>query len=103
MQFSLIQHIKKFVCLNESDEQILNSFIKPKVTIRKEVLLSNGEVSRSLYFVEKGCLRMYFINEKSAEQITQFALEGWWLTDFFSFIDNISLSITNYSHVLAGK
>jgi len=31
---------------------------------------------------------MYFLNEKSTEQITQFALEGWWLTDFFSFMDN---------------
>lgn len=88
MKFSLIQHIKQYVNLSESEEQILNSFIKTPVARRKEVLLSNGEVSRSLYFVEKGCLRMYFINEKSAEQITQFALEGWWLTDFLSFMDN---------------
>ena len=30
---------------------------------------------------------MYFLNAKATEQITQFALEGWWLTDFFSFMD----------------
>lgn len=88
MQFSLVQHIKKFVSISEKEEEILNSFIKPYNSSKKEILLSNGEVSKSLYFVEKGCLRMYFINEKSAEQITQFALEGWWLTDFFSFMDN---------------
>jgi CRP-like cAMP-binding protein len=88
MKKSLVQHIKRFVNLTESDELVLNSFVKKQVIKRKEILLSNGEVSRSLYFVEKGCLRMYFINEKSAEQITQFALEGWWITDFFSFMDN---------------
>ena len=88
MELSLGEHINRFVPLIQSEEEILNSFAKPKIVKRKEILLSNGDVSRSLYFVEKGCLRMYFINDKSAEQITQFALEGWWLTDFFSFMDN---------------
>lgn len=88
MQVTIFEHIRKFVNLSESDEQILNEFIEPQTVRKKELLLSNGQVSKSLYFVEKGCLRMYFINEKSVEQITQFALEGWWLTDFFSFMDN---------------
>lgn len=88
MRLSLIQHIRKFVNLSENEEQVLNSFTRSQTTERKELLLSNGDVSRSLYFVEKGCLRMYFINEKSVEQITQFAIEGWWLTDLFSFMDN---------------
>lgn len=88
MRFSHIEHIRKFVNLSESEEQILKEFIKPQQVRKKELLLSNGQISKSLYFVEKGCIRMYFINKKSAEQITQFALEGWWLTDFFSFMDN---------------
>lgn len=88
MQITLIEHIRKFVNLSESEELILKEFIKPQSVRKKEILLSNGQVSKSIYFVEKGCLRMYFINEKTVDQITQFALEGWWLTDFFSFIDN---------------
>ena len=31
---------------------------------------------------------MFFTNSKMNEQITQFALENWWISDFFSFIDN---------------
>ena len=31
---------------------------------------------------------MYFINKKGVEQITQFALEGWWISDYQSFINN---------------
>jgi CRP-like cAMP-binding protein len=30
---------------------------------------------------------MFFINDKTVEQITQFALDGWWISDFFSFTD----------------
>jgi len=88
MQVKLIEHIRRFVNITKKEEEILNSFVKTYRTQKKELLLSNGNVSKSLFFVEKGCLRMYFINEKSVEQITQFAIEGWWLTDFFSFMDN---------------
>jgi len=31
---------------------------------------------------------MYFIDTKLNEQITQFALEHWWMADYFSFMDN---------------
>jgi len=85
---TLIEHIRKYVDLNEQEVQILEKYTKPKSFRKKENLLSEGQVCRSLYFVEKGCLRMYFLNSKAAEQITQFALEGWWLTDFLSFMDN---------------
>ncbi len=87
MQITLVEHIRNLVTLTDDDEQVLNSFIKRQTVRRKELLLSNGDVSKSLFFVEHGCLRMYYLNNKPAEQITQFALEGWWLTDLFSFMD----------------
>ena len=87
MNSSLIEHIRKFVDLNEQEIQVLNKYTKSQSYKKKEHLLSNGQVCKSLYFVEKGCLRMYFLNSKGTEQITQFALESWWLTDFFSFMD----------------
>src|SRR5205085_6507417 len=40
---------------------------------------------KSNYFVSKGCLRLFFINEKGVEQTVQFALENWWLADYTSF------------------
>lgn len=88
MHFTLIEHIRKFVSLSESEVQVLNHFVKSKSFKKKEFLLSGGQVCRSMYFVEKGCVRMFFINEKSAEQITQFAIDGWWIADYTSFNDN---------------
>lgn len=86
---NLIDHIKKFVDLNENEVQILSKYTKSHSYRKKENLLSNGQVCRSLYFVEQGCIRMFFINSKQSEQITQFAIDGWWITDFFSFMDNV--------------
>jgi CRP-like cAMP-binding protein len=85
MILPLLQHIKKFVPVNEEDEKTLLSFIRPLSVKKKQILLEEGQVCRSNYFVASGCLRMYFINDKGAEQITQFAIENWWITDYLSF------------------
>lgn len=87
MQISLVDHFKKFVTISDADIEIINTHIKHNTFKRKEELLRNGQICRSLYFVEHGCLRMYFINSKSTEQITQFAIDGWWLADYFSFMN----------------
>ncbi|MDP4208098.1 MAG: Crp/Fnr family transcriptional regulator [Bacteroidota bacterium] len=85
---NLIQHIRKYVELDENDVLVLIKYIKLVSLKKKEFLLKEGQVCRSLYFVEKGCLRMFFINDKTVEQITQFALDNWWMSDYFSFMDN---------------
>lgn len=88
MQSNLIKHISKYIELDDTSIQVLNTYFKPVIYKKKEFLLKEGQVCRSLYFVEKGCLRMFFINDKTTEQITQFAMENWWISDFFSFTDN---------------
>lgn len=82
---NLITHIKKQVVLNEIETQFLSSKIKLLQVKKKEFLLQEGAVCKANYFVEKGLLRMFFINDKGVEQITQFALENWWLSDYMSF------------------
>lgn len=85
----LVEHIRRYVELNENEISALNHYIITIRLNRKEFLLQKGQVCNSLFFVEQGCLRMFFINKKLSEQITQFALEGWWLSDYFSFMDNV--------------
>jgi CRP/FNR family transcriptional regulator len=87
MHSNLIKQIRKYIELDDNSIEILNKYFKPITYKKKEFLLNEGQVCRSLYFVEKGCLRMFFINKK-IEQITQFAIENWWISDFFSFTDN---------------
>lgn len=85
---NFIHHIRKYVELDDDSVALLMKHITPLKLKRKDFLLKEGQICQSIYFVEKGCLRMYFIDDKLNEQITQFALERWWMADHFSFIDN---------------
>jgi CRP-like cAMP-binding protein len=85
---NLVAHISKFIALDENSEEILDKYFKSAVYKKKEFLLKERQVCKSMHFVVHGCLRMYFINGKTNEQITQFAKENWWISDFFSFTDD---------------
>jgi len=85
---NFIKHINNYIELDTNSIAILNKYFSFTTYKKKDFLLKEGQVCRSLYFVEKGCLRMFFLNDKSVEQITQFAMENWWISDFFSFSDN---------------
>lgn len=85
---NLIRQIRRYVELDDQEVLVLNKYTKLLNLKKKEDLLKEGQICRALYFVEKGCLRMFFTDKKAVEQITQFALDGWWIADYFSFIDN---------------
>ena len=84
MHLNLFAHIAKYVQLTNSEQEMLAQYTKPKKIKRKEHLLKDGQVCTANYFVSKGCLRMYYINEKGVEQTTAFAIENWWVADYGS-------------------
>ena len=88
MHINIIQHIRKFVGLSESEVVTFNKYVETHQIKKKEFINQQSGVCKQMYFVEKGCLRMYFINKKGVEQITHFALDGWWLSDYQSFMNN---------------
>lgn len=52
---------------------------------KKTVLLQPGEICQFEAYVNKGCLRTYYINEDGAEIVLQFSIEDWWISDIASF------------------
>ena len=53
------------------------SFQKVKFYAKGEFLVRAGDISRYIYFVEKGLLRTFYLDEKGREHILQFAPENW--------------------------
>ncbi|WP_419868533.1 Crp/Fnr family transcriptional regulator [Chryseobacterium sp. CT-SW4] len=78
-------HLDKFIKINDEEYASILSFFTVHQFKKKENLMKEGEVCRSLFFVSHGCLRKFFINEKGVEQTTEFAIENWWITDTFAF------------------
>ena len=83
---ALTEHIKKFVELNPSEEKVLQEFTEATVLNQFDFVVRKSQVCHSLYFVKSGCLRLYFVDAHSTEHIIQFAIEGWWITDYSSLI-----------------
>ena len=82
-------YFKKFnemIPLTAEEENIIRSYLSPKKVRKKQFLLQDNEVCKHIAFVEKGALRAYTISEKGSEHIIQFALEGWLISDLYSFL-----------------
>ncbi|RYE53635.1 MAG: Crp/Fnr family transcriptional regulator [Sphingobacteriales bacterium] len=84
-QESLRDHIAKFIGKEDLDFAGIFEYFTAISVDKKKNLLNEGKICRDNYFVNKGCLRMFFINERGVEQTIQFALENWWLSDYTSF------------------
>ena len=82
----LFENISKKISLDKSEQELLKTFFIPKKFRKKQYLLQEGDVSKYLAFVEKGMLRSYTVDEKGSEHIVEFAFEGWWIGDTFSFL-----------------
>ncbi|WP_223607903.1 Crp/Fnr family transcriptional regulator [Chryseobacterium sp. OSA05B] len=82
----LLSHIQNKVELPEEQINQLPSFFTSKKLRKKQYLLQEGDICKCLSFVIKGLLKSYALDEKGNERINMFAFEGWWISDFNSFI-----------------
>lgn len=83
----LLEHIKRYVSLSPDEQTLLCNTLELKKLKKKEYLLEAGKPCHGNYFVIKGCLRQYFVNNKLNEQIIQFGLENWWIADQDSLLN----------------
>jgi CRP-like cAMP-binding protein len=82
----LLQNISKYIQLTQEERDYFTSAIQIKRLRKKQYLVQEGDVCRYESFVNKGCLRTYHVDEKGQEHIAQFAIEGWWISDMYSFL-----------------
>ena len=80
-------HLRKFIPVDDDEFIQILRFFTPQTTRKKQNLLLEGQVCKSNYFVIKGILRKFFINDKGTEQTTEFAIENWWMTDTYSYLN----------------
>lgn len=74
------------ISFSNEEQEIIKGYLTPKKLRKKQYLLQEGDVCKSIAFVEKGALREYTVDEKGTEHIFQFALEGWTISDLYSFM-----------------
>ncbi|WP_111308269.1 Crp/Fnr family transcriptional regulator [Confluentibacter sediminis] len=85
MYSEINKNISKYVSFTEEELNIFHSLLEIKTVSKKEYLLQEGDICDFEAFVINGCLIKYYINEKGAEVIVQFAIEDGWISDIASF------------------
>lgn len=84
------QHIDKFVRISDEGYEEILKYFDTKLVSKKENLLQEGQICKHHYFVLKGLLRKFYINENGIEQTTEFAIETWWMTDNIAYEHKLS-------------
>lgn len=78
-------NLKTYLTLNlDIDENEISSIVEnctTKTFKKDQFLLRENEHCTHTFFVEKGLLRQYSIDEKGREHILSFAPENWFVTD----------------------
>lgn len=86
MYEGLLQNINEKIQLLPEEREQLKTYFTPKKLRKKQYLLQEGAACQYLSFAEKGLLRLYSVDERGGEHMIQFAMEGWWIVDIYSFL-----------------
>lgn len=80
------ERLNEKIAFTSEENEIIKSYLTPKKLRKKQYLLQAGDVCKTIAFVEHGTLRAYSTDIKGNEHIIQFALEGWTISDLYSFM-----------------
>ncbi len=87
MDTCLRQNFKRTTGHDLTDEEFnyFNSFFFSKSVDKKTILKEEGCQAKYVYFIEEGAAFSYYTNDRGDRNAIQFALEGYWITDHYSF------------------
>jgi CRP-like cAMP-binding protein len=82
----ILQAVARHITLSEDEKDFFVSLLEYRKLKRRQMLLREGQVCAWSSFVQSGCLRGYTIDKNGFEHVLNFAPEGWWIADMYSFI-----------------
>lgn len=87
MEELLRQNIQRTIGQQITDAlfEQFSSFLSLKSFDKKTILSQEGDHCKYVYFLLKGSAYSYLVNEHGNRHAIQFALEGYWITDHYSF------------------
>ncbi|WP_158210818.1 Crp/Fnr family transcriptional regulator [Myroides phaeus] len=83
----LIAYIQERISVSEADLDLILSRFHYEKLAKGTQLTSSGLSTQKLYFVCKGCLRIFYINEAGQDATRFFAFENQFATALVSFIN----------------
>lgn len=80
----IIEEIFQDDSISEEESKLLFSKLKKSSINKGEFLLKENDDVDELFYVHTGCLRSYIIDPEGKEHTLQFAVKGWWISDYIA-------------------
>lgn len=78
MYTAILANVARHITLTPPEQAVFTAGLVPAHVPRFGYVLRAGQPSRSLTFVERGCVRTYATDAQGKEAVLAFAWESWW-------------------------
>lgn len=79
--------LRKYIPVSDEQAMAITEKLQTRRLLKKQWLLTPGEYCKTESFVNKGCLRAYYLDDDGHQHTIKFATEGWWITDIESLFN----------------
>jgi len=94
MKTQLHDHIVKLIPTFEKEVEKVLHYFKKQSFPKNQIIINEGKSVEDYYFVLKGCLHIYFTDNKGRNNTIHFAIENWWITEYNAFLSD---SVSNFN------
>lgn len=81
----LLDYFDRLIPLNDAEKKLITAKFHTHLFLKKQFALQHGEICEYFYFIVRGCLRLYKVDNDGVYHIMQFATENYWILDLTSF------------------
>ncbi|UTD16652.1 Crp/Fnr family transcriptional regulator [Tenacibaculum mesophilum] len=81
----LRRHFEEIVKVTDEEWNIIKPHFQFKKLKKYQFLIQTGQPVDCEFWIIKGLIKSYIIDEKGHEHILQFAMEEYWVSDYYAF------------------
>ena len=89
VQELILNNVAKHITLKEEEQLYFLSLLKKQPLVKKDFILTEGQLCKYINFVNAGTLRAFYTDKEGKESTIMFAIADWWITDMHCFINQL--------------
>ncbi len=93
---SMVRDVFKDFNLNDVEINMISEGLEAIELKKKAFLITPGKDVQHIYYIRRGCLRTYYLDDSGKEHTLQFAVEGWWISDYIALFGRERLKAISY-------
>jgi len=89
MKEQLQKYFTRYSDFTEAEIEVIYNHCSLKTYKKKDFLVIQNTICKHNFFILKGLVRQYRLEDNGNENISLFGIEDWWVSNLDSFVNNI--------------